>query len=38
MALEARLQGLTLSELIRAKLFNKFEANASIEGEVYGLL
>jgi len=32
---EARMQGLTLSELIRAKLFNGLKANTSIEeGEV----
>jgi hypothetical protein len=33
---EARRCGLILSELIRAKLFNRLEANASIEGEIYG--
>jgi hypothetical protein len=35
---EAHKCGLTLSELIRAKLFNGLEANASIEGEIYGSL
>jgi len=35
---EAHRCELSLSELIRAKLFNGLEANASIEGEVYGSL
>jgi hypothetical protein len=35
---EAHKCGLILSELVRAKLFNGLEANASMEGEVYGSL